>query len=327
MRIEKLSKSTYEEWVNFNKRMYPTRDREHLEKLLYFRTYQMGERELCLNLLLLNDDGNIIGQILYNSTKCFFFGETKVSLWGFDFIIAPEMRKYAYGLDFLEYVQENVTDVSFASGIGDVALKLEKAYGSKIIGYLKKYVKIVNPLFLFSSIDRTIYREKYPEKLSGFVKVSEVVQLWDRQISYNSDMIEFYRGLAFLEWRFFKAPHDYVIYKSENTDNYFVVRTIIRKHITALVLVDYRCDWKNEKEFLDIVKTAQSLTNKLHLSVLITASSCKYGDAVLSSFKFRKIGRDRPITINKNIKQYKDRVNNRDLIFTTLADSDGELNW
>lgn len=330
MNIKNLSIDRYEDFVTFNHEMYPERKKN--KELIQFRVLDApDENDIALNIIMIDDNNNPIGQILYNSTKYYHKKKIINAIWSFDLIIKKEFRKYNYGLDLLEYTCNNRPQVTFATGIGDMALKIEKAFGSKVIGHLKKTIKIINPINFLFAINRTINSSGYPliikYKDKEYIKINNIDQIRNNIEAYNPDMIEFSRDLEFLNWRFFKAPNYYALYKAQDSNNYFVVRTIIKKYITALVLVDYRCNLKEPREINEIINIAQKLTHSMWLPVLITGSSNKYVDEVLNNKHFKVIGRDRPITINRKIKEYQELIDNREFIFTTLADSDGELNW
>ena len=327
MKIKDLSPELYPSFVTFNKAIYP--EREKVDELLEFRVLNSPHNDMELNVVLLDDNDDVVGQAQYYSTSYYHEGKTEQSLWGYDLIVKPALRKLNYGLDLLEYVSENRARVTFASGVGNMALKIEKAIlGVKVMGFLKKSIKIVNILNLPFAINRRVSLKNYPQKINNFVKVTDPNRLGNLTKSYNSELLEFCRDNEFLAWRFFEAPYEYAFYKSVDNDNYFVVRTIVKNHITAVVLVDYRCDLKQSQEITEIINAAVKLTNRLFLPVLITASSTIYVDTVLQEKSFKVIGRDRVMTIyQKGVKAYQQEIAERKFVFTTLADSDGEILW
>lgn len=327
MEIKDLSPELYASFVAFNKAIYP--ERENVDELLEFRVLNSPYKDMELNVVLLDDINAVVGQAQYYSTYYYHEGKTEQSLWGYDLIVKPELRKMNYGLDLLEYVSENRTQVAFASGVGDMALKIEKAIlGVKVMGFLKKSIKIVNILNFPFSINRRVSLKNYPQKINGFVKVTDPTRLGNLAKPYNDELLEFCRDREFITWRFFEAPYEYAFYKSVDNDNYFVVRTIVKNHITVLVLIDYRCDLKQSQEITEIINAAVKLTNRLFLPILITASSTIYVDTVLQENSFKVIGRDRVMTIyQKGVKAYQQEIVDRKFVFTTLADSDGEILW
>ena len=328
MKIKDLSPELYASFVAFNKAIYP--ERKNIDELLKFRVLNSPhKKDMELNVVLLSDDEDVAGQALYYSTSYYHEGKTEQSLGGYDLIVKPKLRKMNYGLDLIEYISENRTQIAFASGVGDMALKIQKAIArAKVIGFLRKSIKIVNILNFPFAINRQVSLKSYPQKINGFVKVADPTRLENLTKPYNDELLEFCRDREFLTWRFFEAPYEYAFYKSVDNDNYFVVRTIVKNHITAVVLVDYRCDLKQSQEITEIINAAVKLTNRLFLPVLITASSTIYVDTVLQEKSFKVIGRDRVMTIyQKGVKAYQQKIAERKFVFTTLADSDGEILW
>lgn len=327
MVIKDFEMEYWDRLVDFNRRMYPSR--KNVAALQKFRMLDCPSSEdMHLNAIMLDDEGEIRAQILYTSTGYYLRGEKNECLWGYDLVVEPEFRKMNYGLDMLEYMRDYRKLPFFAAGINETALKLEKIIlKSRIIGYLKKYVKVVNPLFVPLAIDRHIGVDRFPDRVGCFRKATDCEKLPDRQTAYNMDLIEFVRDKAFLSWRFFKAPHSYAVYVSEEGTDYFVVRTIVRQHITALVLVDYRCSMQRTDALSGIIDAAIGLTKKLRLPILISASSLADADREFESKGFKTVGNHRPITMNRNVDSEKEKIDTRSFVFLTLADSDGEINW
>lgn len=327
MIIKDFDMEYWDRFIEFNRRMYPSR--KNVTDLHKFRMLDCpSANDIHLNAILLDDNGDIRAQVLYNSAQYYFHGEKHEGLWGYDLIVEPEFRKMNYGLDMLEYMRDNRKLPFFAAGINETALKLEKIIlKSRIIGYLKKYVKLVNPLFIPFAIHRHIDADQFPDSIGKFNKVTACTELPNQQMAYNPDILEFARDKAFLTWRFFKAPHQYAMYVSKDNTDYFVVRTIVKQHITALVLVDYRCTLKNKNALSDIIDAATHVTKRLHLPILISASSLADADKEFEVKGFKTVGNHRPITMNQNINSEKAKIDTRSFVFLTLADSDGEINW
>jgi hypothetical protein len=251
--------------------------------------------------------------------------------WIFDYIVNEEIRKEGYGIDLLQFALQNRKFPIFATGSGPMALKIELKIGFKQIGDLKKYVGYRNPLYFFTSLFRGIIRDsQYPKtiklKNDQFDKLLPI-NIPDYSCAFNTQLLEFGRDKEFLKWRFYNKLHEYSLYKQRNGDNYFVVRTIVKKGITCLVLVDYRCDFSTIAEFSLIVNVVYKLASKLRLSLVLTGSSLVVADDVLEKMNFKAVGRARPIITTEKYLEEKERILNRDFVLVTLADSDGEINW
>jgi hypothetical protein len=232
-------------------------------------------------------------------------------------------------LDLIQYGINKAQ--SFATGSGPIALKINLALGCFQIGEIKKYVKIVNPLLGFTSLFRgNVPSKRFPNDImvgkgQKFLRISDKYNLFNKATAYNADLLEFARDESFLKWRFFSGLHDYAFYKSQDSDNYFVLRTFVMHHITAMELVDYRCDASSPDEFDAILSASLKITKKLLLPIIVTGSSLAIFDSVLESKGAKVNGRNRPIiSTTKEYKPYKQLINERRFTFVTLADSDGE---
>ena len=110
-------------------------------------------------------------------------------------------------------------------------------------------------------------------------------------------------------------------------DNYFVLRTIVKKGITALVLVDFRCNMQCEEEIELMLRAVKKIMRKMWLAILICGSSHLMLDKKLESFHMYLVGRPRPFIGRISYKERKEDIKNRQFALVTLADSDGETLW
>lgn len=328
MHIKFLDKVELEKLYSFNIQIFP--ERSNPKSVLDFWLSKNPD-EHSLSITLNGDNKEQSGQII-SSSMFFYYKSTQQSgSWIFDYIVSEDKRKDGYGIDLLQFALQNRKAPIFATGSGPLALKIELKMGFKLIGELRKYVGIGNPLFLPSSLFRgVISRNKYPvsvKKKSKTFRLTTADQLPEFSSPFNSGLLEFGRDNAFLKWRYFSDLHPYAFYKSEEGDDYFVVRTIVKKGITCLVLVDFRCDFYDQQNFVVLINAVKKLASKLKLSVVITGSSLKMTDEVFENKRFKSIGRPRPIITTEKFKEEKQRIENREFVFATLADSDGEITW
>jgi len=321
MKIKDLHKEDIALLYDFNYRMFP--ERKNYKEVLDFWLNKESDAYKFFNIVY--DNEMIYGQCLYSPMNYFYNNEKKSSVWGFDLIVNENERKNVYGIDLLLYGKERFTE-SFATGSGPLALKINLKLGYKFIGEIKKYVGILNPFYLVSSFRGIISINKFPNNSNKYEKI-DVDNLPDKNCPHNNDLLEISRENDFLKWRFFNKLHEYAIYKMVDSDNYFVLRTIVKKHITCMVLVDFRCNMADINEFETILKAVKEIMNKLRLSVLITGSSLHISDKILEKYHFKAIGRNRPIISSVSFKDRKEDIENRKFILLTLADSDGEILW
>ncbi|MBG6187893.1 hypothetical protein [Flavobacterium sp. CAN_S2] len=323
-------------FVDFNDSSFSGRSMssQKLVRFRYFNPLHPGNF-IEKNVIAHDDDNQISGQALYHPANYYFEKKLHTMEWGFDLFVDPNKRTDSVGLHLLEFIKANKDEPIFASGVGEKALRIEKFFGYHIIGHLKKYYKLVNPFFLFSGFLRAenIKSSKFPFQIvSGntiFEKVN-IHSLWDAKDPYNTQLLEFERNVEFMKWRFYSEGFHYAVYQNieknqSGKPSYFVVRTVKIKRITSLVLVDYRYDTSKEEDFMSLLTATQKVALKLMLPVIVTGSSLQVTDSILDFLKFKITGKDRPIICNiKDYKQYKDKIQNRNFIFSTLADSDGE---
>lgn len=328
MKIKFIDKNEVDSVYDFNKLVFPVKHSDG--KLLDF-WFGKNKNETSISVILKGDSDEILGQALYSSMNYFYKEELSEGEWFYDYIIREDKRRCGYGIDILTFVANNKVKYIYSIGAGPLSLKIHFKMGFRVIGELKKYVGIGNPFFFLTSLFRgVIPLKKYPEKV--FVKDSSFYLLGKEELpylkdSYNKDILEFGRENDYLKWRFFSGFHDYAFYKLGTGSDYFVLRTIIKKKITCLVLVDYRCSFGNKENFSNIIKAIKKIAGKLCLGLIITGSSLKEADSVLEKNHFRAVGRNRPINATQLFQDESEIIAARQFVFVTLADVDGELGW
>jgi hypothetical protein len=337
MKIKFYTEKDNKLFLEFNESSFPERGKKN-NKIIDFRYFNSFNTVDFIknNVVAYGDSNEIIGQALYHPAKYYFQQQLIGMEWGFDLFVRADKRTESVGLHLLEYIKANKNENIFASGVGEKALKIEKFFGYHIIGHLKKYFLLTNPLYLLTGFLRRAYikTEKFTQTISfGEYKITKVSlsDLWNKTSPYNTNLLEFDRSIDFLKWRFFSGHFNYSVYRIINIKKdspipiYFVVRTVKVKGITSLVLVDYRYNTQNPEEFKIILNAVKKISNLLYLPIIITGSSHRTTDSVLINKNYKLVGRDRPIICNnKDYKIFKDKIQNRNFIFSTLADSDGE---
>ena len=328
MEIVVANSSDKQELYEFNTRMYPEKS---IDSKRYLDFWLSKSPDAIERVLLIKDDfGRIVGQNILSEMFYHYQGVRVDSVWGFDLIIEEQYRKGAWGIDLMLKNKE-INPKTLATGSGPTALPINLKLGMKMLGEIRKYVGIISPLWLPFCIGKGHVNEnKYPE----IVKVGDIsflrVGMQDypvRNEPYNSSLLEIGRDKQFLEWRYNNNLHDYVFYREEGSDNFFVLRTTVIKHVTALILVDYRCDANAEKQFEDIIKAVKKVGSAIHVPILITGSSLSAFNKVLERNHLKSIGRPRPILGFLKCKDRKEDIAKRNFCLVTLADSDGETNW
>jgi len=326
LQIRMADERDFAKIVSFNKKMYPKRDK--IEEKLEFWTSQKYSYKG--KIILVDEDQNVYGQVMTTEMDYYYEGSSVNTIWLFDWIVDVSLRASAWGAGLILYCKSKYPK-SFSTGANTNALSLHLKLGNQIIGHLKKYIKINNPFFLITSLFRgEIPAEKFPSSIKLQKKEFKRIEkryLPDLVNPYNDSLLEIGRTKQFLSWRFYNNLHSYAFYKDMTSDDYFVVRTIVKKHITLLVLVDYRFNWCKTEKIENIVRACNILANYLHLFGVICGSSLSTIDSVLESKGYRLIGSLRPIMGFIKCKDRKEDIENRNFCLVTLADSDGETNW
>lgn len=293
--------------------------------------YWMKKTPDAINYISVQKDGNeLVGLNILSPMEYFFNGEKKYSQWAFDLYVKEEYRKKNWGSYLMLYVKTNYP-THFATGSGPWAMKLLTKLKATQIGQIHKYVGVSNPVLIFSSICRGVVpfkRFPYSLNIDGNTFIlTNSENLPEIITPYNDDILEINHDLNFLRWKFFKSYHNYAFYLDKQSKNFIVFRTIVKKHITMLMIVDYRCNVHSEKEVDVLCRVAIYVARKIRVAFIYCGSSMSCIDKVFERYHFKAIGRHRPIiTYDKTYKDIdlKSKIDDRDFILVTLADSDGE---
>ena len=326
-KIRKTTSADYESILLFQQKAYPHKKRIK-ESLAFWRSQSLEAAEK--NIILVDDKGNVHGQMFVSDMAYYYKGKKIESVWEYDLFVEEYFRKSAWGVDLVLYCMDLYPNAC-STGSGPQALPVHLKLGQKMLGEVRKYVRMGNPFYLVTSFRRgEVKTDGFPESITvkgaRYDKVN-MNELPDLSEPFNVDYFEIARQKSFFEWRFFSGYHDYAFYKENDGNDFFVVRTIVKKGITALVLVDYRFNVSNAVSFNSMVNAIRSIAAKLHLSVIICGSSFAVSDQVLEKHGFKSIGRPRPIIGFLKCNDRKEDIVNRNFCFVTLADSDGETNW
>ncbi|MGM9871699.1 MAG: hypothetical protein ACI31E_07930 [Muribaculaceae bacterium] len=317
---DKIDKQAIVEYLT---RQFP--ERFSAEKLYDF--WASRDPESYKDIILIKDsETNEIKGITFFSKMSFYFSSViENQYWAFDLYVDEDMRKDNYGLEFMMWGRNEFQD-TYCIGSGPDAQKINLAMGEQNLGEIRKYVGIVNPWWLpFAFISGS---DRFPQRVTApdcvFKEITDPAQLSEYALPYNSDIFEPSRDKEFLKWRFFNSTHSYHFYVRESSNEYFVVREIKFKGMRALVLVDYRINFKSQK-FESIYSTLKQIANKIRISIIIAGSSLEATDKVLEAHHFKSIGRPRPFMGPKVYNDFKNRIKSRNFALITLADSDGEI--
>lgn len=328
MEIRKATLSDLESIYQFNKEQFPEKRVEIKDYIDFWIAKSTSAIDDVI--LLVDETDKIVGQNILSEMSYYYKDEVRTTVWGFDLIVEKEYRKDSWGLELMLFSKSSNPGL-MATGSGPLALAINLKMGMKWLGEIRKYVCIVSPQNLLFSIFRgNVSINNFPSSVSlndiKFNRISKD-ELPDIQKTFNNNLLEISRDKEFLKWRFYSSLHDYAVYIDAKSESYFVLRTIIQKHITALLLVDYRCDVNKPEQFQNIISVVKRIARKLHLSIIITGSTLRDFDNILEEEHFKSVGRPRPVLGYLKCKDRKKDIDDRNFCFVTLADSDGETNW
>ena len=322
--IHNLSAFNLEKLYAFNSRVYPYKTIPTKSYIDFFLSKSEGEIGSCI--VLESQQEEIVGQIMASSMSYFLDGRKVDSVWLYDLIVDEQLRKSAWGIDLLLYCMEQHPN-SCSTGSGPTALPLHLKLGNKMLGEIRKYVKIVNPFYGVTSFRRGIIPiDKFPQAHDSYRLIGKE-ELHDLTEPFNQSLFEVTRDRAFLQWRFFSSLHVYAFYQDAQSDNYFVLRTTVMHGITVMLLVDYRCNADDGIAFENMLAAVIRITKQLHLPIIVCGSTLAVIDQILEKHHFRSFGRPRPVIGFVKCKGRQQDIADRKFCFVTMADSDGETNW
>ena len=327
MTISAAKESDYYNLIEFNTRIYSNKI---MNSRVYLDYWLSKANAIISDYVILKDDvGRIRGQILTTPMAYYYNQERTETVWLFDLIVDEELRKTAWGVDLLMACMD-FYPASCSTGSGPAALPLHLKLGNSMLGELRKYVSIINPVYMLTSYHRKrVSIDSFPKEIEsvegGFRKIGKnELPIFDAP--FNEKLFEISREKSFLEWRFFNDLHQYAFYLNEERRSYFVVRSILVKGLRVLELVDYRCS-ADRYSFDNIIKTVHKVAKAVHLPAVVCGSSLDSFDVVLEQHRYKSIGRARPIVGFVKCSDRHDDIAKRNFCFVTLADSDGETNW
>lgn len=326
MKIVNYESKHYEELLAFSKKIWPEKPEEYLK----YRLLQIPEQieDNKINLLVLNDDGKIVGCTLYFPTRARIYGKEEKIFWGHDMYVEENYRGAAGLLLIIEMCN---IKTAFGFGTTDINFKIQKELGTKFIGVARQYVILnICSLKLLLIKLRLIkispsHRYCFPDKLKVgkyiFNKISDVKDLNIPDKGYWCDSsidIEFIRDKHFLKNRFFENFAKYQFYclmkanSSEPDECYFVIRPSVQGGFPVLSIVDFRFNLKKREQYKLILKAASMLGRLNRLPLVTIRTSYEYRRFNLFPLIFKTPSQEHIVTnytLDDNVRLF---VNNAD---------------
>lgn len=331
MEIVHYESKHYAELLAFSKKIWPHKSEEYLR----YRLFQIPEKieDNKHNLLVMNDDGKIVGCTLYFPTKARICGNEVKIFWSHDMYVEENYRGVG-GLLLIIEMDENKS--TFGFGSTEINFKIQKELGTKFIGIARQYL-----IFNLWSFKLLLFKLKlirirkpsgytFPDKIKVgkylFHKISNVKALNIPYKGYWSNSvidIDFVRDEHFLKNRFFENFTKYFFYclksdsSSEPDECYFVVRPAIEGGFPVLSIVDFRFNFKKPEQYELILKAASRLGRGNRFPLVTLRTSVEYRRFNLNPLILRTDAQEHIVT---NFP-----VQNSLTIFATNADSDPDF--
>ncbi len=337
MKIQKISELQFKQIFAFNKQIFPQRtDAEAHFRFLFIDNPLVTDKSKPGGLIAVNEKEVIIGQFMLSPAE-FQYQQQKVPCYfGCDYYVTEPYRNSGAGA-LLAMQAINGYKPYFTIGPSPDALQISVALKTRIIGELHKYIRLVNFTSPFKALLQQCKFHATGRKpaLAVFPDLVETDGLVFNKITKPDDWqeinpqvnyLEFSRSRQFIKWRFFSQPDRYYIYQAGQVGGYLVCRTLNWHGLQLLALVDYRASLLNKHEFTAILKASVKIAAAAKLDGMMTMSSLAFFDKIMRKNGFMKIGRPQTVLTNAALDLPRNRIENRNMIFTTMADCDLDLN-
>ncbi|MBN2411422.1 hypothetical protein JXQ31_06990 [candidate division KSB1 bacterium] len=337
MNLLKLTSAYLNDLLEFNKRIFPDRAdvRDHFQ-FLYVDNPLIENKNNPNGLIAFDEDRKLIGQFMLTPAEYYFDGRRSICFFGCDYFVLEEHRRSGVGA-LLAMKAINGYRPYFTIGASEDAKKISLSLKTRHIGDLCKFIRLKNVFTPVKFVLKKITGQKtqgdskstnFPGSInvkSSCFKLVSLISEWDYQYT-DKQYIEFSRSAGFIQWRFFSRPGVYFFYRLENTSCFFVCRVLTWHGLSLLSIVDYRTTLKKSREFDLILKAARKLTTLTGLDGIMTMSSLSFFDRILKKNGFIGTGRPQPVLTNAPVDISPEQIENRNIVYATMADCDIDLN-
>ena len=337
MKLIKLTATHLNDLLEFNKKIFPDRAdvRDHFQ-FLYVDNPLVTDKANPYGLVVLDENKKMIGQFMLTPAEYYYDGRPAKCFFGCDYYVLEQHRHSGAGA-LLAMKAINGYKPYFTIGASEDAKKISLSLKTRHIGDLYKFIRLKNiftPVkfvlkkFTGQKIHVNPTTTKFPVSInanSSLFKLISSLSGWDYQFT-NRRYIEFSRSPDFIRWRFLSRPGTYYFYRLENTNCYFVCRVLSWHGLRLLSIVDYRIDINHGQDLYLILKAAKKVMSETGLDGLMTMSSLSVFDRILKKNRFIKTGRPQPVLTNAAVDMNPEQIENRNILYATMADCDIDLN-
>lgn len=319
MKEVKIIKYT-EDWEcalrDYMKKRFPTYSEEYI-------SYCVGhakDREPAL--LVINEDGIIVGCQQFYCTHAVYKGQSIDVQWGHDTFLDKEYRS-VIGLDFVLAIK-SVGNI-FGIGLTDVNKKIYKLQKAVFFEGVYNYY-IFTPFVIIDLFFRVFHLKKKNTKWievirykdCSFKKVTSAKEITIPNNGFWFDGyndLDFIRDTNFLDKRFFNNEvYKYAVYSSGSA--YFVVRKTIYRGFPALLVCDFRYNPSDNRSVNFLMKSVAKVAEKTHSGLILFMC----GDKSINHYFKHRIHYKRPTNFVSLLK-----IPHNSSFTITGGDADAEL--
>jgi len=229
----------FDDFLNFNKVSYPDRKRVSIETYLNWRIFSNPFYQNFNDEFFDFDNGKITSQVIPIFSKACLNSLQYPCFWGSDYYVDKRYRGTFRGVILLrKFVKSSI---HFATGMGDLSLKIHRALKEDEIGI--RY----DTLFI-----------KHPARAKGIRKISYNEFLNSHYYNYSNQAgrLSFIRTPAFYNWVLAKTDKQKIDIYINGLDGLFIM--VYKTKINSFPvnwIIDYSCDFVDSKtELVRMIK-------------------------------------------------------------------------
>ncbi len=326
VRVEKLKKERYKDLIKYNKKKF---NHNNDDKYFKYRFIDNSSAQDDKNyvLVVVNEENNIIGQMMFLPMSFVADNEVHYGAWGIDMILDKEARGSGIGKKLAQ--ESKKFPNYFVFGVTPASYNIFKKLGFHFLDKFDRYIYIpsvfsIPQLFLKP---KNVKNKPFPDQVKTDFQLFKIQHNAPKidKLCWNSDIIETCRDEDYINWRYFGAYKRFSFYFNEDETNpiFFVLKKLTWRNHEFIVLVDLRLNRKNKEDINDVLKACKVIMKKTGAKGIITGTSLKdlaIGFSKNGFFEFETT--TTILTSSKHGANYP--YNRKNGIFVNMIDSDFE---
>lgn len=286
MKIVNYDPSYYDELWTYMHKHWPNRSKKYLD----YRLFELSTaKEAAENLLVLNDNGKIVGTQFVIPAKALIKGEERNIRFGCDTRVDEEYHGDGISLDLM--LKTRKIKEGFAIGLSDVNKKIQQKLRTRFIAKMSHYMIFtkhcykIGLFYLGVKTSKSVSDFKLPSEVTvGTTRFKQIFSSNELKIPNNGYWsgeyfkLDFIRDDFFFRKHFFENFKGYSVYKLELGESiidecYFVVRMIVDNGLARLLLIDYRYNVNKPIQLEMLLKAASRIASHIGISVVQVSTS------------------------------------------------------